>query len=230
MYRYVRVDSDLDRQDWLRTRQSVYLGSGVITPDDLTDGVYQDTFDARCHHLLACDQDGEPVGSARLIVRNGDAAPLHLEGHFAVDIEPSSAEISGFTIVPGHRASELLAGLFRAVYELGREQQVTWLYAVVEPPFLRAIQRAGFPFKAVTEPKWIYNPRRRPHQSPPRWHTRVSDRRPAWHLTPRRTATLHPRNHSKRRSAPTILTPTPGAKIHAANSSEQRNTERCWRL
>ena len=157
MYRYVRVDSDLDRQDWLRTRQSVYLGSGLITPDDLTDGVYQDAFDARCHHLLACDQDGEPVGSARLIVRDGDAAPLHLEGHFAMDIEPNSAEISGFTIVPGHRASELLAGLFRAVYELCREQQVTWLYAEVEPPFLTAIQQAGFPFEAVTEPKWIYN-------------------------------------------------------------------------
>ena len=157
MYRYVRVDSDLDRQDWLRTRQDVYLGSGLINPDDLTDGLYQDAFDARCHHLLACDQDGEPVGSVRLIVRDGDAAPLHLEGHFAMDIEPSSAEISGFTIVPGHRASELLAGLFRAVYELGREQQVTWLYAEVEPPFLRAIQRAGFPFEAVTEPKWIYN-------------------------------------------------------------------------
>ena len=157
MYRYVRVDSDLDRQDWLRTRQSVYLGAGLITPDDLTDGLYQDAFDARCHHLLACDQDGEPVGSARLIVRDGDAAPLHLEGHFAMDIEPNSAEISGFTIVPGHRASELLTGLFRAVYELGREQQVTWLYAEVEPPFLRAIQEAGFPFEAVTEQKWIYN-------------------------------------------------------------------------
>jgi len=157
MYRYVRVDSDLDRQDWLRTRQSVYLGAGLITPDDLTDGLYQDAFDAHCHHLLACDQDGEPVGSARLIVRDGDAAPLHLEGHFAMDIEPNSAEISGFTIVPGHRASELLTGLFRAVYELGREQQVTWLYAEVEPPFLRAIQEAGFPFEAVTEQKWIYN-------------------------------------------------------------------------
>jgi N-acyl-L-homoserine lactone synthetase len=157
MYRYVRVDSDLDRQDWLRTRQSVYLGSGLITPDDLTDGVYQDAFDARCHHLLVCDQDGEPVGSARLIVRDGDAAPLHLEGHFAMDIESSSAEISGLTVVPGHRASEVLTGLFRAVYELGREQRITWLYAVVEPPFLRAIQAAGFPFEAVTEQKWIYN-------------------------------------------------------------------------
>ena len=101
MYRYVRVDNDLDRQDWLRTRQNVYLGSGLINPDDLTDGVYQDAFDARCHHLLACDQDGEPVGSARLIVRDGDASPLHLEGHFAMDIESSSAEISGLTVVPG---------------------------------------------------------------------------------------------------------------------------------
>ena len=157
MYRYVRVDSDLDRQDWLRTRQNVYLGSGLITPGDLTDGVYQDAFDARCHHLLACDQEGEPVGSARLIVRDGDAGPLHLEGHFAMDIGPSSAEISGLTVVPGHRTSEVLTGLFRAVYELGREHRITWLYAVVEPPFLRAIQAAGFPFEAVTEPKWIYN-------------------------------------------------------------------------
>jgi N-acyl-L-homoserine lactone synthetase len=157
MYRYVRVDSDLDRQDWLRTRQNVYLGSGLITSDDLRDGLYQDTFDARCHHLLACDQDGEAVGSARLIVRDGDAAPLHLEGHFAMDIEASSAEISGLTVVPGHRTSEVMTGLFRAVYELGREQRITWLYAVVEPPFLKAIQQAGYPFEAVTEPKWIYN-------------------------------------------------------------------------
>ena len=157
MYRYVRVDNDLDRQDWLRTRQNVYLGSGLINPDDLTDGLYQDAFDARCHHLLACDQDGEPVGSARLIVRDGDAAPLHLEGHFAMDIESSSAEISGLTVVPGHRASEVLTGLFRALYELTRGQAITWLYAVVEPPFLKAIQQAGFPFEAVTEQKWIYN-------------------------------------------------------------------------
>lgn len=157
MYRYVRVDSDLDRQDWLRTRQDVYLSSGLITLDDLTDGLYQDAFDARCHHLLACDQEGKPVGTARLIVREGNAAPLHLEGHFAMDIEASSAEISGLTVVPGHRASEVMTGLFRAVYELGREQHITWLYAVVEPPFLKAIQQAGYPFEAPTEPKWVYN-------------------------------------------------------------------------
>jgi N-acyl-L-homoserine lactone synthetase len=157
MYRYVRVESDVDRRDWLSTRQNVYLGSGLITADDLVDGVYQDSFDERCHHLLACDQDGEPTGSARLIVRDGDTAPLLLEGHFAMDIESSSAEISGLTVVPGHRTSEVMTGLFRAVYELAREQRITWLYAVVEPPFLNAIQRAGFPFEAVTEQKWIYN-------------------------------------------------------------------------
>ena len=39
MYRYVRAESDLDRQDWLRTEQNVYLSSGLITPDDLVDGV-----------------------------------------------------------------------------------------------------------------------------------------------------------------------------------------------
>ena len=157
MYRYVRVENDVDRQDWLRTRQNVYLGSGLITTDDLVNGVYQDSFDERCHHLLACDQDGEPTGSARLIVRDGDTAPLHLEGHFTMDIESSSAEISGLTVVPGHRTSDVMTGLFRAVYELAREQRITWLYAVVEPPFLKAIQRAGFPFDAVTPQKWIYN-------------------------------------------------------------------------
>lgn len=157
MYRYVRVDSDVDRQDWFRTRQNVYLGSGLITPEDLTDGVYQDAFDARCHHVLACDQDGEPVGSVRLIVRDGDAAPLHLEGHFAMDIEPSSAEISGLTVVPGHRTSEVFSGLCRALYELTREHRIIWLYAEVEPPFLKAIQVAGFPFEAVTDKRWIYN-------------------------------------------------------------------------
>jgi hypothetical protein len=71
------------------------------------------SFDERCHHILACEQDGEPAGSARLIVRDGDAAPLHLEGHFAMDIELNSAEISGFTVVSAHRQTKVLAGLAR---------------------------------------------------------------------------------------------------------------------
>jgi N-acyl-L-homoserine lactone synthetase len=157
MYRYVRVESDVDRQDWLRTRQNVYLDAGLITDDDLVDGVYQDSFDERCHHILACGQDGEPAGSARLIVRDGDAAPLHLEGHFAMDVELNSAEISGFTVVSAHRQTKVLAGLARAVFEVAREEQIIWLYAVVEPSFLRMVQRLGFPFEAVTEQKWVYN-------------------------------------------------------------------------
>jgi N-acyl-L-homoserine lactone synthetase len=157
MYRYVRVESNVDRQDWLRTRQNVYLDAGLITVDDLVHGVYQDSFDERCHHILACEQDGEPAGSARLIVRDGDSAPLHLEGHFPMHIEPNSAEISGFTVVSAHRQTKVLAGLARALFEVAREEQITWLYAEVEPPFLKLIQRIGFPFEAVTEQKWIYN-------------------------------------------------------------------------
>lgn len=157
MYRYVRVESDADRQDWLRTRQNVYLHAGLITGDDLKDGVYQDSFDKRCHHILACEQDGEPAGSARLIVRDGDTAPLHLEGHFAMDVEPNSAEISGFTVISVHRQTQVLAGLARALYEVAREQEILWLYAVVEPPFLKLIQRIGFPFEAVTDQKWVYH-------------------------------------------------------------------------
>jgi len=151
------VETDVDRQDWLRTRQNVYLDAGLITVDDLVGGVYQDSFDERCHHILACEQDGEPAGSARVIVRDGAAAPLHLEGHFAMEIEPNSAEISGFTVVSAHRQTKVLAGLARAVFEVAREEQIIWLYAVVEPSFLRLLQRIGFPFEPVTEQKWVYN-------------------------------------------------------------------------
>lgn len=44
-----------------------------------------------------------------------------------------------------------------ALFEVAREDQITWLYAVVEPSFLRLLQRIGFPFEAVTEQKWVYN-------------------------------------------------------------------------
>jgi hypothetical protein len=71
--------------------------------------------------------------------------------HVPLAVRPSGP------VIPGHRTSEVFAGLCRALYELTRGQGISWLYAEVEPPFLKAIQQAGFPFEAVTEPKWIYN-------------------------------------------------------------------------
>jgi len=141
------------------TRQNVYLDAGLITTDDLLDGVYQDSFDARCHHVLARGRDGEPVGYARLIVRDR-ATPLRLVGQVAVNAEadePRSAEVSGFAVVEGHDNKEVLAGLGLALCELAQEYQITYLYAEVEPPFLKALQESGVPFEEVTPQKWIHN-------------------------------------------------------------------------
>ena len=157
MYRFKRVRDDRDMDLWLKLRTAVYLASGFLTQSDVNDaGIYVDQYDAYSEHVLAVDDTGLVVGSARLIVRqNGE--PLQVEKEFNITVEAVSAEISGLAVVAARRGSAVTAGLVRAVLEIAREGKIDRVYAEVEDDFLRHLNRFGFPLAPMTETRFVFN-------------------------------------------------------------------------
>ena len=94
MYRYVRVKSERDRQDWLMTRQNMYLGAGVITDDDLMEGVYEDP--VKVHY--AFDGFRPPVSKSGPMTANAGRA-IPFKWGLA---DPSGKEVTTLSAVAGH--------------------------------------------------------------------------------------------------------------------------------
>lgn len=155
VYKLRVVSSDEDVARFLRVRRDGYLATGLITGDDLVDGVYRDRYDEHCIHVLA-ESDAGPVGCARLITPT-EGHSLQVASHFELDIRPSDAEISGFAVLDPERHPLASLGLMRSMFELARLNAVNFVYAEVEPWFFRYLCDLGFPFEQLTESRWLYN-------------------------------------------------------------------------
>lgn len=156
MYRMVLASSPGDCELWMQLRRDLYLGSGLIGPQQLVEGAYRDKYDSYSHHVLVLTESDEAVGCGRLILRD-EGRPLQVEEHFELNVATTSAEVSGFAIAEDHKAGLATLGLTRALVEVAGDLGVETLYAEVEPWFLSALQRMGFPFAPLTEAKWLYN-------------------------------------------------------------------------
>ena len=140
---------------WLDLRRDLYLDAGFIDGSDLRDGQFTDRYDARAHHVLL-SVEGIPVGCARLILR-GDDEPLQVEEHLGLSVPSSAAEFSAFAVRKEQRTTDASLRLIHAVVVLGTWEGVEWVVAEIEPWLLRALQCAGFPMEAVSEPVFVYN-------------------------------------------------------------------------
>lgn len=152
-----------DQELWLemgQLRGLVYLREGFIQPDILDeDGAEFDTFDERADHFVALADDGEMIGTVRVVHRGEDAQGiLPAEEEFAYELPVYTQEISRFIHAPELTPSEGLLvslALMRAAYKATSGKSDT-IYAVVEEKLHRQLSKhVGIELKSVASPKVI---------------------------------------------------------------------------
>ena len=156
MYKIIEVVNEADLKQWHLIRQSVYLAEQLLSSSDVGDSVYTDKYDRYSQHFLVLDSADVAVASARLILRS-DGRPLQVEDTFELQVSENSAEISGFAVMPKHRAGLAAIGLIRALLERMRDLGIVDIYAEVEPWFFSALVDFGYPITQISEPRFVYN-------------------------------------------------------------------------
>jgi N-acyl-L-homoserine lactone synthetase len=157
VYRVERLSEHESLDTWRRLRSDVYLATGLLAEADLKGSSYTDEYEGHSRHVLVRTTDGQPAACARLIVRQGDDRPLQVERQFGITVPARSAEISGFAVREPWRDGLSALALVRAMVELAVEEGTDDLYAEVEPWFLASLNRAGFPLRAITEERFVFN-------------------------------------------------------------------------
>ena len=158
MFRYRIADaSAADLEGWHRLRTSLYLESGLITPDDIDpeSGHFVDTYDDHSIHLLAATDDVD-IGCWRM-VEPADGRTLPVTDLFGIDVLPNAWESSGSAVLPRYRKSPVTLGFYRALFTIAEEKGYENVYGIVEQPFLDAAMRFGLPVEVVGEPRFVFN-------------------------------------------------------------------------
>lgn len=152
-----------DQELWLKMGQLrglVYLGEGFISPDTLdVDGAEFDVFDDRSDHFVALADDGEMIGTVRVVNRGEDAyGMLPAEEEFECELPERTQEISRFIHTPELTPSEGLLvslALMRAAYKATSGKSDT-IYAVVEDKLHRQLSKhVGIELRSVAPPRVI---------------------------------------------------------------------------
>lgn len=145
------------KDEVFRIRYRVYCSEKRwLDEADYPDGREKDVFDAHSVHFLARTEEGRAVGTVRLIMPSQQGFPI--ERNFDLqDIPPHSAtEASRLAVLAEQRGSKAAMGLYRTAYNYAAEHGITCIYAVLEKKLLHTLQRIGYPFEELAEPKLYF--------------------------------------------------------------------------
>ena len=143
---------------WLKMgqlRADVYLDKAYISMDDIDEnGAEYDELDSRSEHFVAVDDDGEVIGTIRVINRGTDNRSLPSEEEFGVRLPEQSQEISRFIhrldLAPTEGFMVSLA-LMRAAHKATNGVSDT-IYAVIEKKVYRQLNDyMGIKLTSLTE-------------------------------------------------------------------------------
>jgi len=137
-------------------RAKVYLKEKYITPEDCDEnGAEYDEFDERADHFVALTEQGEVIGTVRVINRGDSNEPLPSEAEFNVTLPEQTQEISRFIRSPDLTLTEGLLvslSLMRAAQKATQHKSDT-IYAVLEDKLHRQLgTHIGIDLKTVGEP------------------------------------------------------------------------------
>jgi N-acyl-L-homoserine lactone synthetase len=136
-------------------RYEVYcLEKGWVDPNG-PNGIEEDAYDSEAVHFLVYDDEGEAVGTSRLILGSRQSLPAtRYLGHCADDLDlvpEQTAEVSRMASRRGSRSQDLAVfmNMIRAMWDWSMPRSVkTWL-AVSDAPLFHLIKRIGTPIIAV---------------------------------------------------------------------------------
>ncbi|WP_370150357.1 GNAT family N-acetyltransferase [Streptacidiphilus sp. EB129] len=111
-------------------RRAVFIVEQGIPEDE-----EWDELDATALHLLAVDQDGAPLGTARLI---------HGEQALAISGRPDAPLLGRLAVLPAARGTGLGVALVRAVEEAGLARGARELELHAQVPALGFYERLGY--------------------------------------------------------------------------------------
>jgi len=138
--------SPADTELWLKMgqlRAEVYLKNDYITLDDVDkDGAEYDQYDERADHFVAVNDEGDVIGTVRVIRRGDDLSPLPSEEEFGVTLPDDASEISRFMHALDTEPNEGLLislALMRATLKATTGVSNT-IYAVLEKKLHRQLE------------------------------------------------------------------------------------------
>ena len=160
MYSIQRVLSEADRAGHGEVRHAVYVEEKQWLPvEPASGGRESDEFDSQSRLLLARHYStGEPVGSMRVILSGGSAAPLPLPVQsppfcIPIDEHRTAAEVSRLAVKRDFRGDHLvLLGLCRLALQELIEMGVDDCFVIVEKSLFRRLRWIGFPFRQLASP------------------------------------------------------------------------------
>lgn len=147
-----------DTELWLKMgqlRAEVYLDKEYISVEDINeDGAEYDELDERSEHFVAVNDEGEVIGTIRVINRGDQNLPLPSEEEFGVTLPEKSQEISRFMhdldLSPTEGFMVSLA-LMRAAHKATNGVSDT-IYAVIERKVYRQLNDyMGIKLTSLTE-------------------------------------------------------------------------------
>jgi N-acyl-L-homoserine lactone synthetase len=153
MYTFEHVSTSKGRQAAFGLRYEVYCKEKMwLDPNKYSNMLEKDEHDEKSETFLAYNSEMEKtVGTARLIISDTDAHPLHIVKHPSIDNSFNtfnSVEISRMAILESARQGNIFIGLIRMLFRhiLENFSDYDYIYFSVEERFLKKVNQLGFEF------------------------------------------------------------------------------------
>lgn len=153
-YKYAETQADYEAV--LRTRRFAYSGVNKIDAEANLEKVSY-FFDDYSHILMVMHND-EIIGSATIIVGDGNQKPFEIQTFFdknaLTDLPPSTEtlEIAALCLHPDYRDTDILHGIFEQIYMLTMMLNKNYIIASSDKYLLNLYQSIGF---KLTEHEFI---------------------------------------------------------------------------
>ncbi|GLQ30207.1 N-acyl amino acid synthase FeeM domain-containing protein [Litoribrevibacter albus] len=157
-YRFAETQADYEAV--LRTRRFAY--SGVKKIDSEADLERVSYFFDDYSHILMVMHNEEIIGSATMIVGDGDNAPFEIQTFFdddnPIELPPANKtiEVAALCLHPDYRDTDILHGIFEQIYMLTMMLNKEYIIASSDKYLLKLYQSIGFkltPYSFV-QPKY----------------------------------------------------------------------------
>jgi N-acyl-L-homoserine lactone synthetase len=137
------------------------LHDQLLTKSNYPSGVEFDDHDAQAVHFAAFDENGEIVGTMRLIGYTSLGFPTEQEFRISdelVDVKRDRImEVSRLLARPDYRNSFLLIDLCKTAYLFARNQQNNYLLGCAERSLIKLLHKLLGPIPLLGEPTFCFN-------------------------------------------------------------------------
>ncbi|MDO8507219.1 MAG: GNAT family N-acyltransferase [bacterium] len=155
MYSFKICENEVERIASRELRFEVFcVEKGWIDPSQFPNSQEFDEFDDYAKHIIALNEKGDVIGTARVIMPS--AAGLPIEKLLLEDqLDPSeTVEVSRLAVREDARGNESVVffGVTRLMWKYVSTQPINYWAASVDVPLYNRLERLGMPFIEVAEP------------------------------------------------------------------------------